>query len=166
MRLHDYKNIEGIWDTQKISYSYSFHHCTKMNYLLYVHTGIMCMFPYCHNPTNHPKQNKTTWLVWYYYREENIPYLRSTGAIPLQHWCHNLHHWCHTSAALMKYLCSLPGLITIYGNWDSKHLNQTTTTPPLPPHHHTKTTPQMWLHFKPIPGNLKSWCLVCSLILT
>ena len=34
----------------------------------------------------------------------------------------------------------------------------TTTTPPLPH--------QMWLNFKPLPGNLGSWVLVCSLILT
>ena len=33
-------------------------------------------------------------------------------------------------------------------------------------HHHTTTTPPEWLHFEPLPGNLRSWVLVCNLILT
>jgi hypothetical protein len=31
------------------------------------YTAIYSLFS-CHNSTNNTKQNKTTWLVWYYYR--------------------------------------------------------------------------------------------------
>jgi hypothetical protein len=82
-------------------------------------------------------------------------YLRSIDAIPPQ-------HWCHTSAALVPYLRSIDAIHpqewchtskpiwTDYNlrNWDSKNQNQTTTTP------------HMWLNFKPLPGNLGSWCIL------
>jgi hypothetical protein len=39
------------------------------------------IFQYCHNPTNNTKQNKTTWLVWYYIGKKTTTPHHHTGMI-------------------------------------------------------------------------------------